>query len=355
MLTRQLELFIFIILLFSPYLNGEKKLSTVAKENEQNITKVNTSILDDDIFSETQYEFAITLLKQKKFKEAIVILEKYVRFYIAYCKILNCDKNTKKVMHGIGALVTIYKIIGDKKNATRLMGYFRWRSSWDERIDSYNDYNKLVKKLNTAEKIKKSGKSGWEKIIWDCLIYKKKAKPPKKNEGEDDILYKRRFYKYLQDINFAIEDKPSFESLRWKGSNFVIAHSYVQIARAYFVLGKIDDALKELQKGRDFIKAFDKACKDTGHTKKSPSGEFKYWAGRIFLEKSLTADKINKVKYLQQAFSKLIAVANQNKYKNHKYSITAFTYALKVEKYLKLLNVTVLFPEEFNPPHMDSK
>jgi len=299
-------------------------------------------------YSKAQYIIGMAAIKKGKIDLGVETLQKYVEYYM-HNEMDNTDVN-KNIENATAYLKWGYEQKGDVEKAENSLDVLFIRGIVNE---NEGNYLKLVAKLDAAEKMKQLGEPGWELAVSETVESQNKndVGRPKKEDEEKDYQFRTRLLKYIKEQKAAgryESSLPSFMELRWYGRSAIYAHSFIQAARAYFLLGQIDKAVEELKGDSVFIKSCDKQYLDMNNPGESPGAGLRYWSARIYEVKSNNEVGVKKITYLTFAFKMFNSVVMKNPgYKNNR---KAYESAIKIQKILEDLSEPVEFPTAYIPP-----
>ncbi len=299
-------------------------------------------------YSKAQFIIGMSAIKKGKLDLGIDTLQKYVDYYKH--NDMGDEAADKEVATAVQYLKWGYEQKGDVTKAENALDVLFIRGVVNE---NESNYSKLKAKLDAAEKMKEKGIPGWEIAVRETIESKQShdSSRPKQKDGEKDYKFRTRLLVYIKEQKAAGKYEtslPSFEELRWFGRGAIYAHSFIQAARANFLLGDIDKAVSELKSDSEFIKSVDKQYADAGQAGSSPGAGLRYWSAKIYHLKAAEQTGANKVQYLTFAFKMFNSVVLKNSgYVNGR---KAYEQALKIQKELEGLGSPVSFPEGFEPP-----
>jgi hypothetical protein len=208
----------------------------------------------------------IEAVKKQKFDMAATALEDYFKIYLPAPP--KTDAGKKEFQEAVNYLIYSYKQLNKIPEAEKTVKYFEALDAGGKEGAAGDDRDiklrQLQIKLDTVEEMIDKKKNGWQQTVNDSI------KPI------DDLLW---------------------------NMDSIAALAYIEKARAFFFLGRNDDALKVLKdKNTDtLIKAFDEAYREQSMESISPSVYQAYWMGRILMAKAAQAPDAEKVALYSEA------------------------------------------------------
>jgi TolA-binding protein len=205
----------------------------------------------------------IEATKKQKFDIASAAFEDYFKVYLTAPP--KTDLGKKEFMEAANYLIFSYKQMGKIPEAEKAVKYLEALEGDDKGGDDRDTkLRQLQIKLDTVEEMIEKKKDGWQKTVNDSI-------------------------KPIDDLIWTMDS--------------IAALAYIEKARAYFLLGRNDDALKLLkdQNVDALIKAFDEAYKEQGMVYISPSVFQSYWLGRVLMAKAALAPDAEKTALYSEA------------------------------------------------------
>ncbi len=246
-------------------------------------------------------------LQKGKFKVAEAHLKKYLSFFE---KAPPKDEAGKlEYRTAVTYLAFIYKKQGKTDEAFKT----------EKLLERISDDPAEVKlraisaKLDAAETMKENGKKGWKKIVEGTL--------------------------------------PLFESIQWEaGQSAITLMSYVNHAKALYLLGKYDDALKMLSGAPELFLAYEKAFRQQGQIGDSPSAYATYWGAMVYFSKA-QAEKDKKQQLRNYAKATKLFFKVLMKYRGFPLAGKAYSKLLACKDILsEKFGKNVTIPSGFKPP-----
>lgn len=203
----------------------------------------------------------------------------------------------------VNALVNAYVVKGDSANVTKTFKLLENIKDDAREISLYEAFAQL----DIAQAMKTEKKAGWDKLV------NSKLKP--------------------------------LEDLKWGEEGPLPLFAEIGSARALYILGKYDDALKVLSVPWDKYKAVDDAFADRGALEKSPGMARRYFEGRIYQAKA-DAEKNPelKKKYYSDALKKYVYVLK--KAPEFQFEKNIYDSILSCRTAIEKLGVKVTLPDD---------
>lgn len=208
----------------------------------------------------------VEAVKRQKFDIAATALEDYFKVFLAAPP--KTAPGKKEFLDAVNYLIYSYKQLNKIPEAERAVKYLNALETGDKDGAAGDDRDTKLRqlqiKLDTVEEMIEKKKDGWQKTVNDSI------KPI------DDLLW---------------------------NMDSIAALAYIEKARAYFFLGRIDEAIAVLKdKNNDtLIKAFDEAYREQAKDYISPSVYQSYWLGRALMAKAAQTPDSGKIALYSEA------------------------------------------------------
>ena len=260
-------------------LNIQLAITKFASNKSDEANTIVSSILPKSpYYPNSRRVLGIEAWKKQKFDVAAAILEEY--FKVSLAKPPTDEYGEKEYMEAVSYLVDAYKRLGKVEEASKALKYgeiFNKDKSGGETRDT------LLKRVTINMDIA-------EEML------------AKKKEGADVLI--NNSFKMIDTIQ------------SWDADNLTVL-SYFEKARGLCALGRLDDALKEIQ-GKireEVIAAFDEEYKRQNSIYKAPSVCRLYWLGKIYNAKGRVAtDDAEKYKLYSEGIKSLYAILKNKDY-----------------------------------------
>lgn len=248
----------------------------------------------------------IEAVKKGKNDLAVQALEDYFKVFLKNPPATKTGE--KEFLYAIEYLKHAYTMLGRSRDVERVVKYREalQKEKGDKRETSLLTYQA---KLDSVEKLIADGGSGW-------------------NITANSVL-------------------PPLSELIWE-QDLIAALAYIEKARAYFFLGRFDDALKEIEdkNSKALIDAFDEGYEKEKMFYNAPSVHARFWHGKILLGKAKKAvNKDEQIALYKKAihdFYKIIS--DYEAFPRADDAISAFN---EIEEALRKLGKIVKLPPEF--------
>ncbi len=246
--------------------------------------------------------------------------------YFAYMK-TNLPNRDNKVevdefMKAVAFLRHAYTNLGKAAEAVKVTEYVKWLDApqvgeLDPAAKQQSQYESVlmtsITKLDTAENMAAEGKTGWE-----------------------------------TDVNSVL--KP-LEEIYWSGPTAWTAMAALERARAFCLLKRYDDGMKELDKYMNLIVGLDEGYKQQGQLHQAPSAKANIWRGNLFLGQAENATKDgDKIKHNFEAAKCYVRVMRGYDMTKSPYTIKAFAGFNKAKEKLAELGKNLILPADITPP-----
>jgi tetratricopeptide (TPR) repeat protein len=229
----------------------------------------------------------VEAVKKQKFEMAATAFEDYFKIHLAAPPKTELGK--KEFAEAANYLIFAYKQLGKIREAENAVKYLAALEPGDKEGDERETkLRQLQIKLDTVEEMIEKKKDGWQKTVNDSI------KPM------DDLVW---------------------------NMDSIAALTYIEKARAYFFLGRIDDALKVLKdKNNDTLfKAFDEAYREQSMEYISPSVFQAYWLGRVLAAKAAQAPDSEKTALYSEAIQNFYRIiAKSEKFPKYDDALSGF-------------------------------
>ncbi|MFA6567751.1 MAG: tetratricopeptide repeat protein [Victivallales bacterium] len=217
----------------------------------------------------------VEAVKKQKFDVAVKAFEDYFKIYLAAPP--KTDVGKKEFTEAANYLIYAYKQLNKIPEAEKTVKYLDALESDKEAAagdDRDTKLRQLQIKLDTVEEMIEKKRDGWQKTVNDSI-------------------------------------KP-IDDLVWKMDS-IAALAYIEKARAYLFLGRIDDALKVLkdQNIDAMLKAFDEAYKEQSMEYISPSVYQSYWLGKTLTAKAEKAPDAEKTALYAEAIQNFYRIVTR--------------------------------------------
>ena len=263
--------------------------------------------------------------KKQKFDIAAAILEEY--FKVSLAKPPTSELGKKEYLEAVSYLVEAYKRMGKVEEANKSLKY----------RDSLN------KESANAKEGSNNGLGDRDTMLQQVIINMDIAEEmlARKKEGADVLI----------NDSFKV-----IEKIQWGGQDILTVLTYFEKARGLCALGRLDDALKEIQgKVReDVIAAFDEEYKRQNSIFMAPSVYKLYWLGKIYNAKGrLATDENEKTKFYSEGIKNLFAILKNKDYDQFPKWDDTLSAFLEAKDQLEKLNHPIVIPanmkDRFNP------
>ena len=208
----------------------------------------------------------VEAVRKQKFDMAATAFEDYFKVYLATPP--KTDAGKKEFQEAVNYLIYSYKQLNKIPEAEKTVKYLDALDAGGKEGGTGDDRDTKLRqlqiKLDTVEEMIGKKKDGWQTTVNDSI------KPI------DDLVW---------------------------NMDSIAALAYIEKARAYFFLGRNDDALKVLKdKNNDtLIKAFDEAYREQSLEHMSPSVNQAYWLGKVLMAKAAQAPDAEKIALYSEA------------------------------------------------------
>ncbi|OGV53905.1 MAG: hypothetical protein A2X49_15610 [Lentisphaerae bacterium GWF2_52_8] len=288
-----------------------------------------------------------------KLEMGVSFFEKYIDFCKKSPPASDEDKQDFRI--AVAYLSKGYTELKKPGKAKEVMDIMEKILKTDSREASYYEQMSV---LNVAEKMKEDTEGDPEKKKecdekWAKILEEAKKKAADKNKekkgppvtAEDMIGLDKTVWQSV-----AYSTLKPLRDLRWGGQDSITAFSYGAAARALYILGKYDDALKEFEiDTMGLVSAVDDAF---GKDEKglAPGALMNYMKGRIYLAQAKAAsdDKAKQELYVKALKSYLNLMM---KYKKYEHEGDAYSEFLSCKEILeKQFGKKITLPANFVPP-----
>jgi len=273
---------------FTDFLRVQEAQTFYAMRNDEKAKK----ILDSIPTSSTAYAFArfvlgISLIGRGKNEEGCRALEEYCAFMKNNMpkRGSSLDKQFEKA---VSYLIFAYRKDGKVDELQKVMKYIEWPRAGEDGNDKppgvEEGYEEVIMnaqiKLDAAEMLKQNNKPGWKEII----IGKEEPVDPKKPKGpkkEGGII-------------------KELKGVYWSGQTAYSALAAIELTKAYCLLERYEEGLKELKTYMNLIKSLDDGYREQGFV--PPSSKAYLWRANINWEQGEKATvKDERVKFFLSA------------------------------------------------------
>lgn len=218
----------------------------------------------------------VEAVRKQKFDIAATAFEDYFKVYLATPP--KTDAGKKEFQEAVNYLIYSYKQLNKIPEAEKAVKYLEALETGNKEGTQGDDretkLRQLQIKIDTIEEMIEKKKDGWQKTANDSL------------KSIDDLLW---------------------------NMDSIAALAYIEKARAYFFLGRLDEAMAVLKdKNNDsLIKAFDEAHKEQSMEYISPSVYQTYWMGRILMAKAEKAPEAEKTALYSESIQNFYKVVTK--------------------------------------------
>ncbi len=233
----------------------------------------------------------VEAVKKQKFDIAATAFEDYFKVYLAAPP--KTDAGKKEFQEAVNYLIYSYKQLNRIPEAEKTVKYLDAIDTGGKDGAAGDDRDTKLRqlqiKLDTVEEMIEKKKDGWQTTVNDSI------KPI------DDLVW---------------------------NMDSIAALAYIEKARAYFFLGRNDDALKVLKdKNNDtLIKAFDEAYREQSMEYMSPSVYQAYWLGRVLTAKAVQAPDAEKIALYSEAIQNFYRIITKHeKFPKYDDALSAFS------------------------------
>lgn len=262
-------------------------------------------------YADSRRALGINAIKKGKNEIAVKAFGEYFQPYLKTPPETKSGKDDFR--EAVGYFSYAYEQLGKANEAAKVMGYLKILEKPKEGGSTSADEREISllacqAKIDAVEKMISEGKTGYETTLNDCI-------------------------KVMRDLSW-IQDS-------------IAAFGYIETGRALFYLGRIDDALKELNDPNivNIFIALDESFKAENLLDSSPSAFAAFWRGKIYLAKGdkATANPDKIAAYSEAAKNFFVILKNYTEFPRFNDTVTAF---MSVKDKLETLGKKLKIPPE---------
>ena len=257
----------------------------------------------------------VKFVNQAENEKAAKVLEEYFQYKKTHKPDIDDKAEVKEFQKAVGYLRYAYIQLGESEKATEAVEKMSWLQG-DTGGANENETILLSSQttLDTAENMIASKQKGWESKVNSVL-------------------------------------KP-LQGLYWTGATYLTAMAAIERARAFCLLGRYNDGLKDLKKYNSLIKGFDQEFKKQKIFEQAPSAKAKLWKGFIYLGLGDKAtSKKEKLDFYKKAAGNFIYIFKNydtNKFAYTDKAVSGFNQAKAAVK--KLTGKNIIMPRGVHLP-----
>lgn len=261
-------------------------------------------------YQDSRRTLGIEAVKKQKFDMAATAFEDY--FKASLTNPPKTDARKKEFQEAANYLLHAYKKMNRIPEAEKAVRYLDTLDASGNGETAGDDRDTKLRqlqiKLDTVEEMIENKKGGWQKTVNDSI-------------------------------------KP-IDELVWNMDS-ITALAYIEKARAYFFLGRIDDALKLLKdKNNDtLIKSFDNAYREQSMECVSPSVYQAFWLGKMLMAQAAQASDANKTALYSEAIQNFYRIVTKfEKFPRYDDALDGFS---ECKEKLEAAGRKITIPEHF--------